>query len=177
MGKTEMVNKVQSFFHSKYFWSFLVLVVSAKTNLSAQSQEYVPVGEQFHLKVENDSVCAEHMGNGYEVKLKLISYTDFNSDGLKDLIAVDTSWCGNWGDCIYNFFLQQPDTSYLCLFSDYLYRFEELPSNTDSRKSGWLKYSVYERTDRVSSSESEDYPVKQNGILEYDGKTYVMKPL
>lgn len=172
-----MVGKAQFLLRSKCFWSLLVLVVSAKTKLSAQSQEHVLLGEHFHLKVENDSVWAEHSGNGYEVKLKLIGYTDFNSDGLGDLITVDTSSCGNWGDCIYTFFLQQTDTSYFCLFSDYLYRFEELPVHTGSIRCKWLKYGVYERTDKVLLTDSDDYPLKQAGTLEYDGKIYVMKPL
>lgn len=177
MVETDMVKRYFRFICTKCFWSFVILIFSAVTKLSAQTDEHTLLGNEFFLRIQNDSVRAVHKANGYEFNLRLVSYTDLNSDGLKDLITVDTSSCGNWGDCIYTFFLQQADDFYVCLFSDYLYQFKELQTRKTSAKIGWLQYNVYERTDNTVRMDRDDYPLKRVGILKYDGKQYVLKKL
>jgi|GEM_PF-4516098 len=163
------------FLNRKYFRYLLILAVSAGTGSTAQPMEYNLLGEQFTLQLSNDSVWAVNYDKGYTFKTSMVLYTDFNADGLQDIITSDTSSCGNWGDCIYMFFLQQPDASYKCLFSDYLYYFEEL--HTVPGKEEWLKFNVYQRAEAVLVEDVEEYTLKHAGVLEYNGAIYVVKPL
>ncbi len=157
---------------------FFAVMILTSGKLSAQSMEQDIVEKKFEIEIKNDSVFARNENKEDHFKLRIYEYVDFNADGLSDIITIDTASCGNWGDCIYSFFLQQPDASYECLFSDYLYKFDKKEDLVTPPEEKWLVFNVYRRTDISGNLTAEkESDLKQEEVLEFNGKRYVVKQL
>lgn len=159
----------------KYLLRLFAVTVLIRGELSAQSMEQDIVEEKFEIQIKYDAVVVKNQKKGYDFKLKVHDYVDFNNDGLMDIITLDSKSCGNWGDCIYSFFLQQSDTAYECIFSDYLYRFNKTENTAGKSGEKWLKFDVFQRTDIGGNLESGEEYVKHEGLLEFNGKKYVLR--
>jgi hypothetical protein len=95
--------------------------------------------------------------------------TDLNNDGLEDLIIAFSN-CGNWGDCIYGFFIANTSGAYQCVLEEYLPPFSIAETTTIHNNVKWKDITVTER-----SHDKDGIPLAVKKKLFFNGEVYTLK--
>lgn len=145
-------------------WIFLFLASVQMGRVYAQEAKTV-----YKIVRTKDSVAVSPATTEFGLTLGTVSRTvDLNGDGVKDLI-VSFGNCGNWGDCIFGFFVAKDTGKYTCVFEEYLPPFEIAPSATRVQGRLWKDIVLWERSDNGETPKS----IKKKMV--FDGIVYKMK--
>jgi hypothetical protein len=117
----------------------LFLTVLSCANGQASSTQYT-------LTMVRDSVFIDPpTPDSQSSKGTRIRHVDLNNDSREDLV-VYLGNCGNWGDCVFAFFIAGKDQKYSLVFDDYLPVFEFAASTTKVGNVTWRDITILERS-------------------------------
>jgi hypothetical protein len=150
----------------QYRITFLLLLTFVTCN-SVLSQD---ASREYTIRIDKKTVALEPETESFALNKGDIAFqTDLNNDGHQDLIIAFGN-CGNWGDCIYGFFIASSSGTYQCVFEEYLPSFSIAETTTTHNGVKWKDISVTER-----SQDKDGKPVAVTKKLFFNGEVYTMK--
>ena len=137
------------------------------TIICANAQSESP---SYTISIAGDSAFLSPETEAFSIHTGYISHqVDLNGDYLIDLI-INLDNCGNWGDCIFGIYVANADSSYSCVFEEYLPPFTIAKSLTTVNGAVWKDFSVHER-----SHDNNGHPIAVERKLFFDGRTYKLQ--
>jgi len=120
----------------------------------------------YMLRVSKDSVFIRPDTEVFSLNSGRISKSvDLNADGMVDYIVAFGN-CGNWGDCIFGFFVSSGSGLYACVFEEYLPPFSLANTTTLVKGIRWKNVTLFERSSELGS------PAVTKKKLFFDGQMY-----